>query len=118
MIGLSLAVSGCASSTPFASAQTNLADVPAYVRNNVKLTPVPKGPLNESGTKKFIVALRRSEVNKARALRISIANHNYNRTLYAQQPRQGILTWPGDKPDYHPINPRSSQYRGLLGGLQ
>jgi len=91
--------------------------VPAYVRNQAKLTPIPKGPLNQAGTKKLIVALRRSEVNKARAIRIAIAGNQYNRTLYAQQPKQGVLVWPGDRPDYRPINPKQAQYRGLLGGL-
>lgn len=108
-------MSGCASSVPFASAQVNLSNMPAYVRAQAKLTPVPKGPLNAAGTKKFIVALRRSEVNKARAIRIAVANHQFNQQLYAQVPRSpGGFIWPGDRVDYSPINTGKKEYRGLL----
>lgn len=108
-------LTGCASSTPFASAQINLPPLPAYVAGQGKVTKIPKGPLNEAGTKKLIIKLRQSEVNNARAVRIAKANHEYLRRLYYQQPTSGTLVWPGDRPDYRPINRR--QYRGLLGGL-
>lgn len=89
---------------PFASAQVNIADIPAYVKAQTKLTPIPKGPLNQAGAKRLTIALRRSEVNKARALRIAIANHRYNQQLYYQAPGSSNgLIWPGD---YAPINVR------------
>lgn len=108
-------LSGCATSVPFASAQVNLAPLPAYVQGQGKTVRIPKGPLDAAGTKKLIIALRRSEVNNARAVRIAKTNHQYITNLNSQQvPSGGLFTWPGDKPNYAPINPKAKQYRGLL----
>ena len=110
-------LTGCASSTPFANAQVNLAPLPPYVQGQGKIIKIPKGPLDDKGTKKLIIELRKSEVNNARAVRIAKAHSRYTSKLYAQAPKQGPLVWPGDRPNYSPINPKQKEYKGLLGEL-
>lgn len=76
--------------------------MPAYVSKQTGLTPIPRGPLNEEQTKKFIIDLRKSEIKKDRAIRYTLAERRLLVDRWAQPANRGWtlgsknLRWPGD----------------------